>query len=302
LSYSTKDSNLFQIGKVASLLKKYSEIENVFYWERDSGQNIIEYMEEKLGLCDVFVLFCTQNSLKSKSVKAEWTSAFHMTQGGEIKIIPVCKNEKDIPLLLRPMLRIDFHRDNFPLFIENLFREITRGYESEKVEFKEVPIKTVSVKEDLKVETDRFDITTKKLIETPLIIYFSYSVRDVDEFKLPEIANELEKFDGIKKAHLFHSHSYSYGPKVKNWKNILKESSLLIVFVSQNSDKSKSVKKEIEAAFDMKIPVVPVFKDRTFLPVFLENLPGIKFDVLNLKTTINGLYSRIIEVINLRQI
>ena len=156
----------------------------------------------------------------------------------------------------------------------------------------------LGIKEDVKAKTESVKSPTETLISTPLNIYFSYSVRDVDGFKLPEIATQLEKFDGIKKAYLFHTHSYSpYGPKVKNWKIFLKESHLLIVFCTLNLDKSKSVKKELNAAIDMEIPIIPVFLDQKYIPEFLNARAGVEFDVLNLKTTINELYNKIGEKI-----
>ncbi|NVM18848.1 MAG: toll/interleukin-1 receptor domain-containing protein [Candidatus Lokiarchaeota archaeon] len=48
LSYSTIDTDFFRIKEIAQKLESHPEITRVFYWEKDSGQNIIEYMEDNL--------------------------------------------------------------------------------------------------------------------------------------------------------------------------------------------------------------------------------------------------------------
>jgi hypothetical protein len=151
------------------------------------------------------------------------------------------------------------------------------------------------IKEDINLKAQSIISPTEMIITTPLNIYFSYSVRDVEAFKLPEIATQLEKFDAIKKAYFFHTRSYSYAPKIKNWKSFLEKSHLLIVFSTPNSDKSSTVKKELGAANDMEIPIIPVFKDQIYLPKFLKPRAGVEFDVYNLKNTIIELYNRIVE-------
>ncbi len=126
LSYSTLDSDHFQINKIVEHLERFPEIKKVYYYTKDSGQNIVEYMEKTLSICDTFVLFCTQHSKKSKSVEGEWQSAYQLIKKGVMKIIPVYENEDDIPILLIPMLNIKFDKVNFEEFIKNLYQEILR--------------------------------------------------------------------------------------------------------------------------------------------------------------------------------
>ncbi len=71
MSYSTKDSEFFQIPELSERLKKYPRIDKVLFWEKDSGENIINYMERTLKTTNVFVLFCSENAAKSKSVEDE---------------------------------------------------------------------------------------------------------------------------------------------------------------------------------------------------------------------------------------
>ncbi|MFX1406899.1 MAG: TIR domain-containing protein [Promethearchaeota archaeon] len=126
ISYATKDSDYFQIPIIVENLKRYSEIEKISFWEVDSGENIVDFMEKTLRRSDTFILFCSENAMNSEAVKGEWQSAYQISKKGLIKIIPVCEDEKFVPVLLMPMLYVKFTRDNFSEFIENLYNEILR--------------------------------------------------------------------------------------------------------------------------------------------------------------------------------
>lgn len=126
LSYSTLDSEFFQIRKTVKNLEKFPEVSKVYYWEADSGENIVEYMERTLNKCNVFVLFCSQNTLNSNAVKDEWQAAFQLRKKGQLKIVPVYKEERFIPALLTPILNVKFEEDNFKDYVEKLYKEILR--------------------------------------------------------------------------------------------------------------------------------------------------------------------------------
>jgi len=126
LSYSTLDADLFQISDIVKNLETYPEISKVSYWQADSKENIVEFMEQTLKDCDVFVLFCSENSNKSKAVKDEWQTAFQMRKKGLLKIVPVYEDEHNIPVLLWQLLNVKFTRDDFNQFIQNLYEEILR--------------------------------------------------------------------------------------------------------------------------------------------------------------------------------
>ncbi|MFX1591358.1 MAG: toll/interleukin-1 receptor domain-containing protein [Promethearchaeota archaeon] len=126
LSYATQDNTLFRIPEIARRLEELPSVYRVFYWEKDSGQNIIEYMEENLERSKIFIHFCTENSKKSKSVKLEREAAIQLKQEDRIRIIPVFQDPSDIPLLIKPFLGVQFDTENFDNFIEILNREIFR--------------------------------------------------------------------------------------------------------------------------------------------------------------------------------
>ncbi len=126
LSYSTLDTEDFQISNIVKSLEVFPEIKKVSYWEADSKENIVEFMENTLKNTDVFVLFCSPNSVKSDAVKDEWQAAFQMRKKGLLKIIPVYEDEELIPVLLWQMLNVKFLKEDFDSFIQKLYEEILR--------------------------------------------------------------------------------------------------------------------------------------------------------------------------------
>lgn len=126
ISYATVDRDYFQIKNIVEELKKYPKINQVSYWERDSKANIVEFMDETLEISNTFILFCSENSIKSRAVKDEWQAAFQMRKEGLIKLIPVYEEQKHIPKLLWHLLNVIYTKEDFKGFIDNLYNEIIR--------------------------------------------------------------------------------------------------------------------------------------------------------------------------------
>lgn len=126
ISYSTKDSNFYRISEIAKRLESLPRINAAKYWEKDCGRDIIDYMEENLGLCDVFILFCSENTLTSKSVKIEWKNAVQLMMEERLRIIPVYTNLSHIPNLLRIFLGVKYDKNNFEASFDRLKNEILR--------------------------------------------------------------------------------------------------------------------------------------------------------------------------------
>lgn len=120
ISYSTKDSKEFKIPHISEELEKFPEIGKVLFWEEDAKGNIIEYMNKYIKECDILILICSQNAQDSKSVKREWQTALKI----EKEIIPVFKNDYDIPTLLTTNLGIKYDKKNFENIITNLYNVI----------------------------------------------------------------------------------------------------------------------------------------------------------------------------------
>ncbi len=127
LSYSTIDTDHFQISRVAKSLEEYPDINKVMYWEADSTQNIVEYMDKMLENCDVFVLFCSENSMKSVSVRDEWQAAFQRRKKGLVTIIPVYEQAEHIPVILGHFLNVKYDKTDFNSFTTELYQEIMRS-------------------------------------------------------------------------------------------------------------------------------------------------------------------------------
>ncbi len=126
LSYSTRDSEYFDMPRIVKRLEDYPDIDRVLFWEADSKQNIVEFMDETLQKCNVFILFCTEHSVKSAAVKDEWQAAFQRRKKELLKLIPVYIKEEHIPPILGHLLNVKFDKEDFDAFIENLHQEIQR--------------------------------------------------------------------------------------------------------------------------------------------------------------------------------
>ena len=126
LSYSTLDTEHFEIKKTAEILEQFPEITTVVFWEAYSSAYIVEYMEVTLRQTNVFILFCSENSMNSKAVRDEWQAAFQLRKKDLMKIIPVYEKEEYIPYLLTPLLNVKFQKDNFKVYIQKLYDEILR--------------------------------------------------------------------------------------------------------------------------------------------------------------------------------
>lgn len=106
ISYATVDAKIYKIKNIVEYLKAYEEIEDAYYWEGDVANSIILYMDDSIGKCDVLILFCSKNALKSRSVKLEWSAAV----SNEKEVIPVFEDKADIPPLLKSMIGLQFKR------------------------------------------------------------------------------------------------------------------------------------------------------------------------------------------------
>ena len=99
LSYSTLDADHFEIPRIVRRLELYSEISKVYFWEADSGENIVTFMEQTLQKTNAFILFCSERSTKSKAVEDEWQAAFQLRKEGLMKIVPVYEKDEHLPYL-----------------------------------------------------------------------------------------------------------------------------------------------------------------------------------------------------------
>ena len=126
ISYSMSDSQLFNVREIAEKLTKYDEIDDILYCEEDTRDNFIKYMDENIGRCDVMILFCSPNALKSEFVKDEWMAAHAMKK----PIIPVFLNKEHIPPLLRARIGVQFDVFNLKKNIKEIHNIIEKKLHS----------------------------------------------------------------------------------------------------------------------------------------------------------------------------
>ncbi|MBY8988755.1 MAG: TIR domain-containing protein [Candidatus Lokiarchaeota archaeon] len=125
VSYATKDSIDFKIRDIAEFLTECEKISNVLYWQEDLKDNIIKYMNDNLGKCDIMLLFCSPNALTSVPVEKEWTAADIM----EKPIIPVFNDPDHIPPLLKPRLGIQLDPLDFKKNLDDIYNLIVKKLE-----------------------------------------------------------------------------------------------------------------------------------------------------------------------------
>lgn len=122
VSYSTKDSKIYGVKEIADKLKTCSSIKDVLFYEGESIDNIIKYMNDNLGLCDAFLLFCSQNALSSVPVEKEWTAA----EALGVPIIPIFFDVKHIPPLLQSRLGVEYDFYNLDQTVKEIYSTIVK--------------------------------------------------------------------------------------------------------------------------------------------------------------------------------
>jgi len=122
LSYSSKDSNLFKIREIGEKLTKFEKIENVLFYEGESYDNFVKLMNDNIGKCDLVLLFCSPNSLKSEFVEKEWTAA----EALGVPIIPIFFDLKHIPPLLQPRVGVEYDFYNLEQTVKEIYSVILK--------------------------------------------------------------------------------------------------------------------------------------------------------------------------------
>ena len=125
ISYSTKDAEKYRINYIAEKLLEYEKVKKVLYWQEHMKDNIIKYMNDNLGRCDVMLLFCSKNALNSIPVEKEWTAAEALNK----PIIPIFRESRYIPPLLSSRLGLVFGFTSIERNIKDLYDLIVKKME-----------------------------------------------------------------------------------------------------------------------------------------------------------------------------
>ena len=134
VSYSHKDTHLFKFREVAENLTKFDEIGNVLFYEGESYDNFVKYMNDNIGNCDVMLLFCSPNALESNVVEKEWTAADAISK----PIIPIFIKLEHIPPLLKSRVGVEFDAFNFQKTIDEIYKIILKKAKQRIIDLKDL--------------------------------------------------------------------------------------------------------------------------------------------------------------------
>lgn len=113
-------------------LKNYPDIEEVLFWERDTTDNIIDYMNVNIPRSNIFILFCSEQALSSEIVELEWKTALSLKK----KIIPIFEDVNYIPPILRSILGVAYQSnidDTLRLTYETIRKKLKQPLEYENL-------------------------------------------------------------------------------------------------------------------------------------------------------------------------
>ena len=122
ISYATADSEYFEVSKISEKLKKYPRIGDILYWEEAMKDDIYDFMNNNLELCDIFLIFCSKNAKNSEAVKMEWKTALKIKK----LIIPIFQSENTIPPLISTKLGVQFKKYDIDATIEQIYKLILK--------------------------------------------------------------------------------------------------------------------------------------------------------------------------------
>lgn len=123
ISYSRKDNNIFHIPELSRGLEKFSEIDEVLYYEGVDYNNIVEYMEVNIKMCHIFLSFWSKNALQSENVEMEWHAALLEKK----RIITIFYNHQYIPTLLKPYIRVHFKKNKLKTNLKGIYLAILKS-------------------------------------------------------------------------------------------------------------------------------------------------------------------------------
>ncbi|MFX1251863.1 MAG: toll/interleukin-1 receptor domain-containing protein [Promethearchaeota archaeon] len=123
VSYAIDDLELFHISKIVSELEKYPIVDNLYYWDRDSNssQTIPEYMENSIKECDIFLVFCSELSKKSKAIAFELDTAKSLGK----RIVPIFRDIEHVREDIRQYRGVKFSKEDFEDFFADLYLILT---------------------------------------------------------------------------------------------------------------------------------------------------------------------------------
>ena len=188
ISYSKKDSKKFRISEIVNSLKECEGIDDVLCFEEELYDNFVKYMNDGIGGCDVVVLFCSPNSLKSKNVEKEWTAADCL----EKPIIPVFIKKHHIPPLLSSREGVEYNIHDFAHNIAEINRIIKKKTSFIFTQYEDEEIGSTKSQKSRLLEEDISDEIEKSILKD-YITKIEWDKSSIslhgEELKIPDLFN-----------------------------------------------------------------------------------------------------------------
>lgn len=276
LSYSLIDTNAFQIRELTERLRVYEGIENVVYWQEDISENHIKFMSDNLGKCDVLLLCCSPNTLDSDIYQKEWEAADMM---GKI-IIPIFYNTDHIPPLFKPRLGIQFDPFEMQKNISQIYNLILKKTET-----------------DLQFLRYNIPVTIpEKFKKLGVNVFLSYAAKDLDLFKIREVAKQLRNYEEINEV-IFFDPEYMYDDILDFMEKSVEIVDVFLNFSSPNALKSQAMKMEWMSAIKLSRKIIPIYINSEDIPIILKPMIGVEFDIYNIEKSTRQMYDLILKIV-----
>jgi len=130
-------------------------------------------------------------------------------------------------------------------------------------------------------------------LEKKLLVFMSYATKDVDTFKIHDIAKRLMEFSEIE--NVLYWEEYMEDNIFEYMDENLDKCDAMILFCSEHARDSIPVKKEWTAAEALSKPIIPVFYNPHHIPALLSSRLGIQFDFYDLERNVQELRSLILK-------
>ena len=125
ISHTVVDFESYRIKELVEFLEKQKEISQVFFCEEDLAGNIDEWMSDAVQKCQLILFIGTNKSVFNSP---DCANELQLADKFSIPIIPIKGYDVDWPDLaeknLSRELGLEFDKDNFEAFCENLYKYI----------------------------------------------------------------------------------------------------------------------------------------------------------------------------------
>ena len=131
------------------------------------------------------------------------------------------------------------------------------------------------------------------VLKEKLLVFMSYATKDVDTFKVHDIARRLTEFPEIENVLYWEEHMedniFEYMDEN------LDKCDAMILFCSEHARDSVPVKKEWTAAEALGKPIIPVFYNPHHIPALLSSRLGVQFDFYDMERNVQELRNLILK-------